>query len=132
MEDVDLSTRAWRVGWKCYFEPLSVCRHKTSSSIGSKEKKIYVRTIYNRNKMFFHAIHLQGINLFGWYIQTVFELLFRIVTFRFDYFQSFIAFLQQLSSVKISREKLQQLSQTTGTKLSLRSIVRFIQKDCRE
>ena len=103
MEDVDLSVRAWRLGWKCYFEPMSVCRHKTSTSIATKEKKNFIRKIYNRNKMYFHAIHLQGFSLAGWYIQTFLELLFRIITFRLDYLKSFIAFVKTFKKVRHSR-----------------------------
>lgn len=128
MEDVDLCIRAWRIGWKCYFEPTSVCRHKTSSSIALKEKEIYIRTIYNRNKMYFHAIHLQGLTLLGWYIQTLSELLFRILTFRFDYLESFIAFLQNLKGVKVARTEFAQISQKTQTEISLSSVVSLIQK----
>src|SRR5574337_937420 len=28
VEDYELSLRAWRLGWKCYYEHSSICRHK--------------------------------------------------------------------------------------------------------
>ncbi len=128
MEDVDLSIRAWRVGWKCYFEPLSICRHRTSTSIASKEKKNFIRIIYNRNKMYFHAIHLEGLLLAGWYVQTFFELLFRIITLRFDYLQSFIAFMKTMNGVMQSKTALHDLSKTTGVSLTLHSIANLIKR----
>ncbi len=128
MEDVDLSIRAWRVGWKCYFEPLSICRHRTSTSIATKEKKQFVKTIYNRNKMYFHAIHLEGFSLAGWYIQTLFELLFRIITLQFYYLESFIAFIKNSSGVRDSRLKVGELGKTTGVNLTLHHVVSLIKR----
>jgi len=127
MEDVDLSIRAWRVGWKCYFEPLSICRHRTSTSIASKEKKQFIKTIYNRNKMYFHAIHLEGISLSGWYFQTFVELFFRTIALQFSYLRSFIAFIKTSAGIRDSRSKLEGLSVTTGIKLTLHSVVGLIQ-----
>lgn len=127
MEDVDLSVRAWRVGWKCYFEPKSICRHRTSTSIASKEKRHFVRTIYNRNKMYFHAIHLEGLSLVGWYTQTFFELIFRILTLRFDFFRSFLKFIKSQNGIENSKASLSQLSKITGINLNLKAIVSLIQ-----
>lgn len=126
MEDVDLSVRAWRSGHKCYFEPLSICRHKTSESIRTKEKKDYIRTIYNRNKLYFHAIHYNGLWFIAWEIQTFFELLFRLISFRPDYLQSCMALVKNWEAVQNSAKNFDQLCINTGVKLSLRSVVRII------
>jgi GT2 family glycosyltransferase len=128
MEDVDLSIRAWRVGWKCYFEPLSICRHRTSTSIASKEKKDFVRIIYNRNKMYFHAIHLEGLWLVGWFIQTFFELLLRLITMRFDYLKSFVTFIKTINAVRHSKTELYKLGKTTGIFITLRSVTNTIKR----
>ncbi len=126
MEDVDLSIRAWRVGWKCYFEPLSICRHRTSTSIASKEKKRFVKITYNRNKMYFHAIHQNGIFLWAWYVQTLFELLIRLFTLQFDYLDSVKAFLETPDKISLSKEQISELSKTTGVGLSLQDVARII------
>ncbi len=128
MEDVDLSIRAWRIGWKCYFEPLSICRHRTSTSIASKEKKQVIKTIYNRNKMYFHAIHLNGLPLAGWYLQTFFELLIRTLILQFYYFRSFVAFIKNDPGIRDSRSKLVELSKKTGVFLTLNSVADLIKK----
>ncbi len=122
MEDVDLSVRAWRIGWKCYFESESVCRHRTSTSIASKEKRQYVKKIYNRNKMFFHAIHLNGAERVGCFVQTLLELLFRTIFFQFHYLHSFLAFRNSGAEIRQSRAKFLQLSAKAGQNLSLRDI----------
>lgn len=126
MEDVDLSIRAWRVGWKCYFEPSAICRHRTSATISSKEKKHFVKTIYNRNKMIFHAIHLQGVSRAGWYIQTCFELIVRTLLLQFYYIKSFLAFIKAGAGVTHSRLELDNISRKTGVKLSLHSVTAII------
>lgn len=126
MEDVDLSIRAWRMGWKCYFEPNVFCRHRTSESIRTKEKKRYIRTIYNRNKLFFHAIHLSGYWLIGWKIQVFFELLFRIITFRFDYLLSVKQLLLNHRKVRKSRMNLQTVLQHSQTKMSIHEVVKKV------
>ncbi len=123
MEDVDLSMRAWRLGWKCYFEPDAVCRHRTSTSIRSKNRKDFIRQIYNRNKMYFHAIHLQGLSLIGWFAQIVLELVFRMLTFRLDYLRSFADFLRTLKSVRRSRTNFSELGRKNGTFLSFSAAI---------
>lgn len=126
MEDVDLSVRAWRCGYKCYFESNSICRHKTSESIRGKEKKIYIRTIYNRNKLFFHAIHLKGLYFVGWLIQTLFELIFRILTQRMDYLKSFTELWKNREAIKKSRAEFENLCKHTGIQLSLNDVRKSI------
>lgn len=126
IEDVDLSVRAWRCGYKCYFESNSICRHKTSESIRGKEKKIYIRTIYNRNKLFFHAIHLKGLYFVGWLIQTLFELIFRILTQRMDYLKSFTELWKNREAIKKSRAEFENLCKHTGIQLSLNDVRKSI------
>ncbi|MES2592256.1 MAG: glycosyltransferase family 2 protein [Bacteroidota bacterium] len=62
-EDADLGIRAWRVGWKCYFEPESICKHAISSTIG-KLKSEKVKIIIERNRIAFNHLHLMGPDLF--------------------------------------------------------------------
>lgn len=128
IEDVDLSVRAWRCGFKCYFEPLAVCRHKTSESIRTKEKKIAIRTIYNRNKLYFHTIHLSGLNYTGWLIQTILELILRLLTFRTDFLNSFLALIRNQQRVKQSISNFDTVCHNTGTKLSLNDVRKTIVK----
>jgi len=61
-EDADLGIRAWRMGWKCYFESKSICMHSASSTI-SKLKPEKVRIIIERNRILFNHLHLMGWHL---------------------------------------------------------------------
>lgn len=57
-EDADLGIRAWRVGWRCYFEPGSICMHAVSSTIG-KLKTQKVKIVAERNRILFNHLHLK-------------------------------------------------------------------------
>jgi GT2 family glycosyltransferase len=56
-EDVDLSYRAWKRGWRSIYEPGATVHHYSSATI-SREKKRRKRTIYFRNRFLFHWINL--------------------------------------------------------------------------
>lgn len=127
IEDVDLSVRAWRCGYKCYFEPKSICRHKTSESIQNKEKKKYIRTIYNRNKFYFHAIHLDGLRFSFWLLQALLELIFRLLTFRTDHLKAFAELIKNREQIRRSAAKFERVCEQTGIKISLNQLKKLIQ-----
>lgn len=56
-EDVDISYRAWKRGWRSIYEPGATVYHYSSATIG-KTKKRQKRTIYFRNRFLFHWINL--------------------------------------------------------------------------
>ena len=56
-EDVDISYRAWKRGWRCLYEPRATVYHYSSATISQGKKRIK-RTIYFRNRFLFHWINL--------------------------------------------------------------------------
>ncbi len=122
IEDCDLSFRAWRLGWKCYYENKAVCRHQTSTTVKAKSKKEYVEMIYNRNKFFLHAIHLKTHQLPFWFLQIVIELTLRTLTFRFSYAQSVHLFFKSRKQWMQSRRRFHTLMKNKGEFSSLNSI----------
>ena len=56
-EDVDISYRAWKNGWKSLYEPGATVHHYSSATI-SQENKLRKRAIYFRNRFIFHWINL--------------------------------------------------------------------------
>ena len=126
IEDYELSLRAWRLGWKCYYEHNSVCRHKTSSSIKSKSRKKHIQTIYYRNKMFLHAIHLSSFQMALYYPQIFLECLIRVASFRFHYVKSIILFFKQREKCKESRLRFEEVSGKVGTNLPLGEVAEKI------
>lgn len=125
VEDFELSVRAWRLGWKCYYEHNAVCRHKVSASIKSKETKDFVNTIYYRNKMYLHAIHLQGIRLVLWYAQLIPETLIRLITFRTYYLKAMIKFFSNRKSMLRSKERFESLKGENNL-LSIKEVAALI------
>ncbi|NEM96746.1 glycosyltransferase family 2 protein [Pontibacter burrus] len=125
-EDVDLSLRAWRLGFKCYYDYNSVCKHQVTTTIKASCKKKFINTIYNRNKLFLHALHLDGATKLAWYSQLMPELLMRVVTFNFSYVQSLQLFLQKQKEVKTSREEFERLAAKLNTRKTVQEVSSFI------
>jgi GT2 family glycosyltransferase len=128
IEDCDLSFRAWRLGWKCYYEHRAICRHQTSSSVKAKNKKQYVDVIYNRNKLFLHAIHLDSHQLPFWFIQVTVEALARILIFRTSFIKSISLFIKHRKDWRKSRAKYQTLMAERGEEVSLVRIANGIKE----
>lgn len=126
IEDYELSLRAWRLGWKCYYDHRAICRHKTSSSIKSKSRKKQIQTIYYRNKMFLHAIHLNAKQMVVYYPQIFFECLIRVISFRFHYVNSIILFFKQRKKCLESKKRFEDLAAKVGTNLTLAQVARKI------
>ena len=108
VEDYELSLRAWRLGYKCYFENTAVCRHQTSTTVKSKNRKFEIERIYNRNKMYLHGIHLTASKRYVYYVQLFFEMLTKIITGRFAFVQSIFLFIKNYKQVRNSRKRFYQ------------------------
>lgn len=126
VEDYELSLRAWRLGYACYYEHEAVCRHQVSTSIKSKSSKNFINTIYYRNKLFLHAIHLEGQPLFLWYVQLFFESIFAAVTGKFYFFKSLQLFFNNLKKVKLAKQKIKLLSEKTHKLKSVKEVAATI------
>lgn len=57
-EDYDLGLRAWRKGWRSYFEPNASVIHQHQGSIKDNVKRAYVKRIRRRNKLVLEWMHL--------------------------------------------------------------------------
>jgi len=82
-EDRDLGTRAWKLGWKTYFEPESKVVHDHSSTIKRFFPNKKIRIIRRRNRLFYLWLHLSTPKLFFPHIPWI---LVRLLTrlLRFD------------------------------------------------
>lgn len=126
VEDYDLSLRAWRMGYKCYYDHFAVCRHKVSVSIRSQQKENQINKIYYRNKMYLHAIHLSGIKRYLWYVQSLLEVVMQIFLFHFYYAKALALFYGSHKLMLNSRDRFLTLSKKNKTKLSLKDVVEKI------
>lgn len=132
VEDFDLSLRAWRIGWKCYYEHFSVCRHKVSVTIKSKNKKAYINSIYYRNKMYLHAIHLTGLPLTLWYLQLLPETLIRLFTGRLYFLKALKMFFSNRKGISLSQQEFKLQSRLSKKILSVKEVVTTIQDSLKE
>lgn len=125
-EDVDLSLRAWRLGFYCYYDYSSICRHQVSSSIRSKAKKKQIQVIYDRNKMFLQDFHLEGFARFLWYLQLIPETLGRILLFKWEFIQSLADFLKAQPALEKSKEEFHKISLSVGCRKTVKEVTQFI------
>ena len=127
-EDTELSLRAWRLGWTCYYDHFSVCRHKTSATISTSQRKNFVNCIYDRNKMYLHAIHLQGWQKALWLLQLIPETFLRLITFRWHYLKSVYIFATTQKKIALSRQRFKALSKTYSNNLTVKEVYAKILK----
>ena len=99
-EDLELSVRAWKSGWKCYYEHNAVCRHKVSATTSTMKRKKYVEIIYNRNKFIFHYLHLSGLRYYLYVLQTLLEAVLKLILLNTKYFQSLYQFIKKITESK--------------------------------
>jgi GT2 family glycosyltransferase len=64
-EDYDLGLRAWRHGWRSFFEPSVSIIHQHHGSIKDNVKREYVKRIRRRNKLLLEWIHLPAWRLWA-------------------------------------------------------------------
>lgn len=128
MEDVDLSLRAWRLNWKCYYEHESLCYHATSSTINAHNKRKKVKLIAKRNKFLLHAMHLSGLHRLLWQIEIIFNFLFRWIVLDALFYKSFFAFLSKSKEVTASRKKFKDLQEKYSSELSVLSVIKTIKE----
>lgn len=123
-EDFDLGLRAWRLGWKLYYEHDAVCYHQISSSTNKLNKSNFVQITYNRNSFVLQSIHLQGLKRITWHVQLfTITLIGHIIKGQFWIFKSLAAFLAKKEEIQISRQNLKLLQQKVGVKNNLNNIV---------
>lgn len=123
-EDFELGLRAWRLGWKCYYDPKSYCIHDHSSTTKNYRTRNWVKAIFFRNRMFVHAIHLSKSKYFFWLFQiTFFDLLFMWLGLKFYFYKSFAMFLSSLKEINNSRKKMNDLISEQQNGLSIEEVI---------
>ncbi|HET6995780.1 MAG TPA: glycosyltransferase family 2 protein [Chitinophagaceae bacterium] len=127
VEDYELSVRAWRLGWKCYYDHETICRHKESVTIKSTAKKNEINEIYYRNKMYLHALHLPAASLWLWHGQLFFECFFNLLVLRFYFVESVLEYLRHRPAISSERKFFTELAAESGKKLlSLKEVTRIV------
>ena len=100
-EDQELSIRAWRLGWKCYYEHNAVCRHEVSASTKLHNHKRAIKKIHFRNRYYVHFLHLYGTDLLLWHIQVLLcDVLLGLFTLQFYKAEAYIDFLKNRKGLR--------------------------------
>jgi GT2 family glycosyltransferase len=102
-EDVDLSYRAWKRGWRIVYEPKSQAYHQSGATVGKTAKPIRVQAIAERNRYFLVWKNIIEYHLL---IKHIFFIPLRfVVSICKGRIGAIIGFLQALKSLK----KIQQI-----------------------
>ncbi|MCS6904206.1 MAG: glycosyltransferase family 2 protein [Bacteroidia bacterium] len=128
-EDLDLSLRAWRLGWKCYYCPEAICRHKTSSTVKKYFPTTQAYNIAQRNKMILHLLHLSQPWLTLYCFKIFFKFLAEITLLRWNRKEKWKSFFYKLPSVFMQRKIFQTLAKQKGGPLSLKQVKQNILKE---
>lgn len=121
-EDLDLGIRAWKLGYKIYFEQRSVCLHPNSATI-KKEPSQKVSVIAKRNKMYLHFIHLNGIEFLYFILKVTLKSLFRALLFDRNYLKSYYLFVRSFPRLQTEKNNLRQLQHDKNSTLTMSQIV---------
>lgn len=98
-EDVDISYRAWKRGWKSVYEPSVTAWHYSNATL-SKIKRRTNKVIYYRNRFIFHWINLSDPSKLLLNIaNTLFRLVFNIFWFNFVYYEAFFGAVKKWKSI---------------------------------
>lgn len=124
-EDVDLGLRAWRLGFKLYYEHSSVCYHPNSETI-KKFPVRSVRRIVKRNQMMLHFLHLDGIECVFFLLKTLLKSVLYLVKFDSVFLSAFLRFLFHLRALKNEKMTFHSLQREKGSLRTLANVADFI------
>ena len=118
-EDVDLSYRGWKRGWKIHYEPNSVAYHRISATIGSRFRPRRVETVAVRNRLLFHWINLHST---GYWIRHLVGLagllLTRFLVLDGTFYRSFLGALSRISKVRRMRRRERDRARRSDAEIS--------------
>jgi len=105
-EDVDLSYRAWKTGFKILFDPKILVEHHHESTISKYFDKNKVKTIAYRNQLIFTLKNLSDRRLFFQFLFFLFRKLTQsLFVFNFLNLFAFVNFLAKIPAILIIKEK---------------------------
>ena len=126
-EDMELSIRAWRLKWKCYYEHEAVCRHQVSASTKNYETAKWVKSVYFRNRFYVHAIHLNGWALAAWFLQiTVIDLLPKLLIGQTWIWKSYRELFINRKAIGKCKQELDELMEKADSHTSIFNVVNKI------
>ena len=106
IEDVDLSYRAWKAGWKCLAEPSVTVFHESNATIKSHYWKRYIKTVSDRNRILFLWLNVTDrVLIVRYFLFLPLSLVKDILLFRKYKFVGFFWALTYLPHIPSGRRK---------------------------
>lgn len=128
-EDLDLSMRAWKMGWSCYYEHEATCFHLGSHTTKSYFQKAKIKEVYFRNRMLFHAIHMDRKDLKRWKLYILWaEVIPKVLLGQFWILKSYAALQAHKNEIRYSRKRLRNLMMRNRGRKSIAEITSTIQR----
>lgn len=104
-EDVDISYRAWKRGWKSVYDPTATVWHYSNATLG-KVKRHTNKVIYYRNRFIFHWINISDPSVLFWnMLNTLLRLMFSFLLLKFYYYEAFLGALKRRDAIAEIRRK---------------------------
>lgn len=105
-EDADLGFRAWKKGWKIFYEPGVFVFHGERGTIASLNKSRDIELIKYRNRLIFTWKNLDDSGLFGLHVFFLFiRFLLSWIWLDFKFYDYFFKAFQKIPEVLLSRKK---------------------------
>lgn len=126
-EDQELSIRAWRLGWKCYYEHNAVCRHEVSASTQHHNHKRAIKKIHFRNRYYVHFLHLYGVDLILWHLQILLcDVLLGMVMLQFYKAEAYIDFLKNRRALQHKKNSFRRQMKRYDSKIGIVDVIEKI------
>jgi GT2 family glycosyltransferase len=123
-EDMELSIRAWRLNWKCYYEHNAVCRHQVSASTKNYQTAKWIKSVYFRNRFYFHAIHFNGLAYVAYNLQIILiDLLPKLLAGRFWIWKSYMGLFKNQQVIKLHKANFKKLMDKHHSTTSIFDVV---------
>ena len=104
-EDVDISYRAWKRGWKSTYDPSATVWHYSNATLGKVKRRIN-KVIYYRNRFIFHWINLSDPGMVVRnMLSTLIRLLFSFLLLKFYYYEAFAGALKRWEAISLQRQR---------------------------
>ncbi len=124
-EDADLGLTAWRSGYKLYYDEQSICQHLVSETV-KKQPLNKIKLIAKRNRIILHYLHLNGIELFVFFLRTLLKTFFKALLFDRIYLKALISFIKSFKKHSEYKAKYRNL------KVDVKNIVKYIKSNVKE
>lgn len=104
-EDIDISYRAWKIGYKVLFDPNILVEHHHESTISTYFSSKTIKKISYRNQLIFIWKNITDINLlFSHYLLLIPNIIILLFKGEFDFISGFFSALSKISKINKQRK----------------------------